>query len=418
MDKTTQINGHPRPGATGVAPKVGDAGKNGNRSSNGNGNGLGKREGIELFGEGRPRSTEELSANLAKLLGGTAETAPAETEAAADETSALQTEVAAVTEATENPEGETDPEVAAPETDALPEEDEETAPQEWPASAVAEVAKQRQKRRELKGEFEQLGTALAERTADVERLQQELEAARTQTPIAPTAENPLGNLTNETELARYAGQVRANVRLIEDYLDGATSPEENTRAEALAKSLGWNPEAEEKPDRVLKRLKRQGQDVLDQHVPQRAEALKAEKQASAQAEVILPFLKGGTDAESKELAKHARETLQAFPALRSIPNWKLASGVYALGLRELNRRLEAQKGGKGPAAAAAAAAKPVAVTVKPKVGLPGRSVTLPRQGGAQTRDAQVTALREKAFGKQGTKADVEEYLRHTLGTRN
>lgn len=315
------------------------------------------------------------------------------------------------------------------------EEEEALAPGDWPQTAIAEVARLRQSRREirerLEGEFSEAGRALAERTAEAEGLRAQVaELTRAQGQAAAQAPGPLGNVTKAEELNTLAMQARANIRLIEDFLDDALTPQQKEAVETYAKANGaWDEDSDTVRTGILKRWKREAQDLVEIHVPARAKQLEAHagleqtrRDLDGVAEELFDFY---GNKESQEF-KDAQNALSTVPGLNQLASAKIAAAVFALGMPKFRELLKA-KGmayvngrivrtkGNGEAGRRGAGARNGNPRMQPSR-LPGASVKLPRNNGGGN-DANLAALKAKAFGGKGTTADVEAYTRAVLGRR-
>jgi hypothetical protein len=410
---TTANEGGPRTPATlNGSPARNGAATNGAKTGVKNGSGepaAVRNGGVELDLSG---SKEKMQESLAKmLLGPTAvggngqDTGKIANEPIANSQGETE-ETEETTEGTEGTEG-----TETTEATEGTEEAEETEPQgDWPQTAIAEVAKLRAARRELKGELAPLTEALTEKTAEIERLQTELEAAQSGRPAQATAEVPLAFARNEAELGQYAAQLQANKRAIEDYLDGVADPRTAATLENYAKQNGaWDAETDKPSVAMLKRWKRDAEDSLTQQVPIRAEQLKQKATMDAHAEQTFDFLKKKSSQEYKDFM----EAFQKVPGLSSLPSAKVGAAVFALGMKEYRRMLAEAKGAKGTEGTKGTQV-PKKDGAKLAVSkLPGRTVRLPQQ--TTSREGNLAALREKAFKTGRTTADVQAYTRAVLG---
>ena len=304
---------------------------------------------------------------------------------------------------------------------------------EWPANAIAAVAKLRAERREAKAKAEEAEAARAAIEAEAAELRQQLDSSLSNAGAA-TENDPLAGIARTAaEVAEFARVVKGQVRLIEDFLDDAVdagSAEEAALIKLAQGAGAWNAEEKTFHKGALKKLMRQGQDALAEHVPARLRAIEAERESNAAVSKSKGF-EFWSKPGSQEY-KDAMQVLRDVPGISALPSRKFAAGVFALGMREW-RKLNptAGKGGNsrggaearsGEGAEASAQQRPTAA--KPKVNpnavkLPGSATKLPRNGDGAGNQLEV--LRKRAFGENATRADMEAYTKASIlqtGIRN
>ena len=359
------------------------------------------KEGFDLFG-GKPLSQDELSKQLQGFLGEQPDKPdkpdkPDRTDRtdkadeAEPEAEEAEGEVKPEPEPEGDAEGEGEEEESEPEEDAT-DEDEEPVNGKWPKSAIAAISEVRKAKRELAQELEEARARLTE-------LESERESLELKRPLPSTPESPLAFITDEEGLAKWVRETKQTQRLIEDFLDDTLDEEGSRALKAWAKNTGNLTEDGELNPAGLKRFKRLAEDALTDYVPQRAQQLKQERAASAIAEKHFPEVWGKRGGQAY---KDAMEVVRVMPWIRSLPHWKVAATVYALGMPAFRERVQGVQG-KGKA-------KPVQRTVS----TPGRVAALPRKDGNASGQAAREQLRRKAFSKEGTAEDVQEYLKAQL----
>jgi hypothetical protein len=327
-----------------------------------------RTDGLGLFGTG-PLSHDETVKRLQSYLAGTpeestgAEAGAEQPEATSevqtgDETAPTEEELASQTTEEEDPEKQ---------LEEIPEN--ERPPKEWPKSAIQEVTKLREKVRTTRDESQQ----------QIVQLQTELENEELKRPVI-VAGDPLSFATTPQELQKWEQNTRRMADMMTDALDGSLEDEDRGRLEQWAKANGaWDENAGDFNRSKLKKTKREAEEALRDLVPKRKEFFAKEHQYSAMVEkdpILAPIWANKGSAEYKD----AMAVVQKVPGLRSLPHWKAAAAVYALGLREW-KKLSPQPAGTAaqPAETAKGKLPPSKIPAgKKTVQTPGRSAVLPR----------------------------------------
>jgi hypothetical protein len=274
-------------------------------------------------------------------------------------------------------------------------EREEAERTEWPESAQRRVDKLTAQKAELRETATNLQSEKDALTERVTELEQELQNRPTDgaAPVLPN--DPLGFVKSPKELQEYASTVKTQIRQIEDYLDEAMDETRLPKFTEWAQRQGL-ADGNGNIDTVkLKQMKRLAQDALTDLVPQRAQHLQAEAEASQLAEQRFPWLKDTKSAQYK--AFHSM--VQSLPEIRRLPNWKVLGAIFVRGL-EVAAAETAKRGANG---GKPGATRPAAQPTR----LPGRTTVLPqREAGADTTR---NTLRKQAFQSRDPKA-MEKYL--------
>ncbi|MBF8281276.1 MAG: hypothetical protein HW378_191 [Anaerolineales bacterium] len=217
-------------------------------------------------------------------------------------------------------------------------EDKEDAESPKEKARLEEIRNLRSDRRALRDEVTELK----------ERLTQAEQAAATPS-ASPAGHAPLANVKTIDQLRAVEGQLKTQVRAIEDYLDESLDAGERANFEEWARKSGhWNTEADRPNAMSLKKLKRLGEEILAQDVPARREYLSREPDISRKAEMAWPWWK---DKDSEEYAL-AQDALARRPWLKNEPDWKAVLSVYVLGVQTLQKQLRANGGPKKAAGSA------------------------------------------------------------------
>lgn len=242
-----------------------------------------------------------------------------ETQPASEETED-QTEE---TETTEEPKETTE---EAEET----EETEEKAESGWQKRLNREVRKTKEAKEALEAE--------RNRVRELETRIAELETAQ---PAAPTQANvPLADVQSTDQLQVIADQAEAAMEHADTLLirlrRNPDSVAEQLKAAkvALKDDQGQEDYSPERMEEFLLGVKRNADRTLRRDVPRRADYLRAQQANEAKAEELFPFWKDRTSEDYSQ----AMAVIKTVPAIKALPHWKIAVGVYVEGLKALKAR--------------------------------------------------------------------------------
>lgn len=276
---------------------------------------------------------------------------------ATDETSGQTTPP----EAPEEPQGEiqeepvnnldaASPEQATPDDEADEDGDASNERKDWPDSARKRVGKLTARLRETERALE----------ADRQRLAQldtELQDARTAAPAAPAAPSGLDSFTSQ-QLSDLEAAAKTMDRHIEKYLEGVANKAETAAVTGYMEREGLEGEVE------LKRRRLELRDLVHESIPARRSALKEFESAQAQhnekAAQLFPYWNDRSSSDYQA----AMSVVQALPALRSRPDWRIVASTYVLGLRAL-KDIAGKKNGTAAPSPARIPPKPPAAAAAP-----------------------------------------------------
>lgn len=262
--------------------------------------------------------------------------------------------------------------------------------QQWPKAAVDRIQRYKRQRDQVRTELQALKSEVETLKARGGQPQQPAKEAEAEGPMHPdvAAEDP-AKITARLE------QAQNTLNVVEDLLDElAENPDgvaERLRAIPGIKLEEFTPSEMRK---FLRGVRASERDVIQQ-APRRIQFLKDEQAAIAKAVELMPEL---SDQQSPRF-QAVQQVIQQYPALKQRPDWAYHATVYALGVEAL----QARQSKPAPAAAAKPAPKPI--PAPPKV--PGAARSQPSQSTGE--EAKLEALRQKAQGPDGTRADRDAY---------
>lgn len=229
-------------------------------------------------------------------------------------------------------------------------------------------------KREAQERAEALERELQEARAKLE----EVSAAKDAPPPAPQADNPFGNVWEETRLQGEWEKARELLRWCRRNENGAVVGEKEYTADDIAGIR----------DRV--------EDAIDIHIPRRAAFLQQYKQAKPVAEKLYPFWKDRKSVEYSE----AQEVLRAMPGLGQLPEHQILIGDFLTGRKA---RLEREKDQANPKP------KPIPKPAPKQPGVPTAAPT-PR---ADDSKRQYEAARAK-FLETASQSDLAKMIERRL----
>ena len=225
---------------------------------------------------------------------------------------------------------------------------------------------------------EEAQKAAEDKAAALEARLAELEKATPPEPTvvhAPSPDNPLANVNDVKGLAERQKDAREIKTWAEDFLD----------SDQADSGIMVGDKLMSKAD--VKKIAREAQRTLEEHIPKRAQFLQAKQASDARAREVFPWMANKSSSEYQQ----AQAALRDFPFLASMPNASEVIGIQILGMQKL-------------AEMQAAKSKPVAP--KPKAPASQTSVS---STGTPTRTSDDTLRKAKV------QADIESF---SAGKRN
>lgn len=360
----------------------------------------------------RPSTREEFTAaTLASLRGETGQPAkptpsdpkgasaePSDTPAGEDTPEVLSHVSDAAAQGAEAAEGDADDEDA--EQAEAEDADARESDQRWPKAAVDRVQRHKRQRDEARQELEAVKAELAE----LKGSGGEVKAVAPSTAPGDEDENsPIRNLRDPAEIANRYQAAQFNINIANDLLDELHDNPDSVADRLRAAGIKLEEYTPATMRAYLREARAVEQKVVQQ-APRRIEFMRNEQFAQQEALKIMPEL---SDTKSDRY-KAVQAVVKQYPELKKRADWAYHAAIYALG----HEALQAQTKGAKPAGAApatAAAPKPK-LPVPPRV--PGASAAQPAR--ATSDQARLEALRQKAFGPDGTREDRQAYTEAQL----
>lgn len=239
---------------------------------------------------------------------------------------------------------EDDPEAQATDPDATEaEDDEESTPAPKGLTPAAQhafnkaIAKEKGRRRELQGQ-------LAEREAELERLQAELNglAAAQPEPGAATESPLLAKAKSAEEVQKLRDNATAMIDWADEQLNVLRFAPDEVAAAVKAQGAQLEDWTEETLTKWLLRVKRNAREVETsapaklKKFEQQSQFAAHERRMSAEAERLIPWLR---QAKSPEMAAF-NELLVQMPELKRRPNWKALAAAHVEGLKVIRARAD------------------------------------------------------------------------------
>lgn len=270
-----------------------------------------------------------------------------------------------------------------------PDGDESQPRQQWPKSAVDRIQRHKRQRDEARDRVKALEAELAAAKA------QGAQAGQQPAPEddAKAAAHPEVAGEDPARITERLEQARHTVNAVEDLLDQLHDDPEAVEQQLRQHKVELSEYTPAEMRKFLRRVRASEREVMEA-APRRIQFLRDEHSALQRAVEVIPELK---DPESPRF-KRVQEVVRQYPALKQRPDWAYHAAVYALGFEAL----EAQQ---AKASAPAPKPGPKPLPAPPKV--PGAGTAKPTTSTSQ--EARLEALRQKAYGPDGTRADRDAY---------
>jgi len=199
------------------------------------------------------------------------------------------------------------------------------------------IAREKGKRRELQ-------QAIAEREAEIERLQAENAGLASSQPAPDTAAEPalLAKAKTEDEVRKLQTDAAAMLVWADEQLQLLRYSPDEVAAEVKAHGAQLDDFTEEAMTKWLLRVKRNAREVEAaapgklKRFEQQAQFGAHERRMSAEAERLIPWLK---QPKSPEMSAF-NEVLAQMPELKRRPNWKALAAAHVEGLKVIRSRAE------------------------------------------------------------------------------
>jgi hypothetical protein len=229
--------------------------------------------------------------------------------------------------------------------------------------------------RGLKKRIDKLTAKRREAEAEVERLKQELQTAKT----APQSEEirvnhsevPFSNLNNMAEIEAEIAQARSVKRWCEEHSEGYTVENEDGSERHYSRE-------------EIVQIKLNAIDALEEHLPKRAAYIQTKTKVEPIAKQVYGNIWGKMDTRERKIAD---AFIKAFPEITKFPDYKILVGDMVSGM---TAREQKTKQGQ---------------TVRKAPSMPRPSSAAPK---ATTVDRVVAA--ERRFSKTGDKADLKDII--------
>lgn len=206
--------------------------------------------------------------------------------------------------------------------------------------------------RGVKKRIDKLTAKRREAEAEVERLKQELEAAKTNPQVEEIKVNhanvPFSNLNTTAEIEAEIAQARSVKRWCEEHADGYTVENEDGTERHYSRE-------------EIVQIKLNAIDALEEHLPKRAAYIQTKDKVEPLAKQVYGNIWGKMDTRERKIAD---AFIKAFPEITKFPDYKLLVGDLVSGMKSREQRTkQGQVVKKAPSVPRPSSAAPKANTV-------------------------------------------------------